>query len=137
VTTGGVLRCKDGVEFKVIAPGGFRILTALDGTARVMGIDLFLTAGANDHAGGRHPFGEAFDVSVHDMSPLVISKVKRHLEQILGDRFTVLYEVPERPNDSTLAPIAYVNAQATGPHFHIQVRKGTEYPPRNSGALFT
>ena len=136
MTASGVLRCKPGVTFEVIAPGGVRILSALDGTARMMGIDLFITAGTNDHAGGRHPFGEAFDVSVKDMSPTMIAKVKRHLEQVLGDRFTVLYEVPAKPNDPQLAAIAYVNAQATGAHFHVQVRKGTEYPPRDSGALF-
>ena len=55
----------------------------------------------------------------------------------VGDGFTVLYEVPVMPQDTDLRSIAYVNADATGPHFHIQVRKASEYPPRANGALFT
>lgn len=133
----GVLRCKPGVEFGVIAPGGFRILGALEATARILEQDITITAGTNDHATGRHPFGEAYDVSVSGMAPSAIKKMHRHLQQLLGDGFTVLYEVPVMPQDTDLRSIAYVNADATGPHFHIQVRKASEYPPRANGALFT
>jgi hypothetical protein len=132
----GALRCKAGVEFAVIAPGGFRILGALEATSRILEQDITITAGTNDHATGRHPFGEAFDVSVQGMTPATIKKMHRHLQQLLGDNFTVLYEVPATPQDTDLRTIAYVNADATAPHFHIQVRKASEYPPRNSGALF-
>jgi len=135
MTIGGVLRVKKGAKFDTIAPGGFRILTALDGTARVLGIDLTITAGTNDHTTGRHPFGEAFDVSVQDMTPTTILKVKRSLEQILGDAFTVLYEVPEAPADTKLAAIAHVNEKASAAHVHIQVRRGTEYPPLTMSGL--
>lgn len=127
-----VLRSKLGTEFAVIAPGGFRILAALDGLSKVLGQDLIITAGTNDHtAPDPHALGEAIDISVRDLAPPQIARAKTYLEQALGtDRFTVLYEVPDQSHlDPAIAMIAYVNPHATAPHIHIQVRKGTTYPP--------
>ena len=47
---------------------------------------------------------------------------------VLADApFDVLYERPDQPTDARLAAIVYLNPKATGPHFHIQRRKGTQY----------
>jgi hypothetical protein len=124
-----VVRCKPEVAFARIAPAGFRILAALDGASKVLGFDMWITAGTDSHTTGRHVTGEAYDISVKDWSVPILLKVKRYLEQVLGDRFTVLYEVPTTPSDPDLAQIAYVNGDATGPHLHVQVKKGSEYPP--------
>lgn len=124
-----VLRCKPGVAFDRIAPGGFRILRALDGATLVIGTDLWITSGTDSHATGRHPHGEAYDVSVKNLSIPVILRLRTYLLQVLGQQFTVLYETPTRPDDPALAAIAYVNGDATGPHLHVQVKKGIEYPP--------
>lgn len=124
-----VLRVKPGCAFAVIAPGGFRILAALDNATKVLSCDLTIAAGTNDHTTGRHPLGEAYDVSVKDLALQTILKLKTYLDQALGARFTVLYEVNAPPTEPELAAIAFVNPAATGKHFHIQVKKGTTYPP--------
>ena len=124
-----VVRHRPGVQFDVIAPAGFRILSALDQAAQRCGVDLMITSGTDSHETGAHPGGEAFDVSVLSLSAQQIADVKASLERTLGPLFTVLYEVREVPSDPTLRPIAYVNAKATGPHFHVQRKKNTTFPP--------
>lgn len=124
-----VLRCKPGCAFDRIAPGGFRILAALDAAAKIVGVDLELTAGTNDHTTGKHVSGEAYDVSVTGMTVPQVLKTKRFLEQALGLRFTVLYEVAIQPADPALVAVAFVNPDASGPHLHVQIAKGTVYPP--------
>lgn len=128
-----VLRAEPDVQMKP-APAGFRILAALDGATKVMGQDLWLTCGCEGHPPtDPHTLGEAFDLSVQGLSPARVVKLRDLLLQTLGMRFTVLYEVPHTPNDVTLAGIAYVNPDATGPHIHIQRAKGTTYPPITEG----
>lgn len=125
-----VVRHRPGVRFDVIAPAGFRILAALDMAAQDCLVDLMITCGTDSHAmPDPHVTGEAFDVSVHTLSAQQIADVKAHLEDTLGPLFTILYEVPKVPSDPTLRSIAYINVKASGPHFHIQRRKGTVFPP--------
>lgn len=131
-----VVRCKPGAKFEVIAPGGFRILAAIDGATSVLGHDLTIAAGTNDHDGiSRHNLGEAYDVSVKDFAIGPLEALIRYLSQRLGPRFTVMYETPTRPTDHELAKIATVNPSATGPHLHIQTKKGEVYPPVETGTL--
>lgn len=93
-------------------------------------MDLMITCGTDSHAlPDPHVTGEAYDLSVQGMSAQQIADVKASLERSLGPFFTVLYEVPQVPSDSTLRSIAYVNVKATGSHFHVQRKKGTTYPP--------
>lgn len=124
-----VLRCRLGVTLDPIGPGGLRIIAALDRAVRILGHDLWITAGTNDHATGRHPRGEALDVSVSGLGGQQIRQLHRFVQQELGGRFTVLYETRVRPTDAALREIAFVNRKATGPHLHVQVKKGTEFPP--------
>jgi len=123
------LRVKPGCAFDRIAPGGFRILAALDAATKVLGQDLTLTAGTNDHTTGRHPLGEAYDLSVQTLTPAQIVRIVAFLRQTLGARFTVFYESPVAPSDTQLAAVSLVNKDASGPHLHLQIKKGTEYPP--------
>lgn len=125
-----VLRTAPGVEFATIAPGGFRILSALDQTTQTLGFDLTITAGTDSHSTGRHVVGEAFDVSIHFLTPQQILRLRTLLIQRLGARFAVLLEAPAAEGiDPALVPFLYVNPHATGFHCHIQVRKDTDYPP--------
>ena len=124
-----VLRHRPGVRFDHIAPAGFRILSALDQATDACQTDLAITSGTDSHTAGAHPGGEAYDVSVLGLSADTIEAVYVFLKQTLGPLFTVLYEVPTSPSDPTLRPIAYINAAATGPHFHIQKGRGTTFPP--------
>lgn len=130
MTSTNVVRHRPSARFDQIRPAGFRILAALDQAAQDCRVDLMITSGTDSHQPpSAHVTGEAYDVSVHMLSAQQISDVKASLEECLGSLFTVLYEVPKVPSDPTLRSIAYVNIKATGPHFHIQRKKGTEYPP--------
>lgn len=117
-------------RFDVIAPAGFRILSAIDQATQRCGVDLTITSGTDSHGFmDPHSAGEAFDVSVKGLTPAQVLGVRTALSTILGPRFTVLYETPATPSDPALAAIASVNPKATGPHLHLQKRKGTTYPP--------
>ena len=125
-----VLRVEPGVKFDCIAPAGARIIAAVDGATKVLGIDLWISSGTDGHGPtSPHTRGEAYDVSIKDMSIPVILKTKQYLELVLGTRFTILYVVPSDPTDPNLLPIAHVNRDAAEPHFHIQAQKGAVYPP--------
>lgn len=125
-----VLRTKSGTQFAKIAPGGFRMLAALDDATLLIQHDLVITAGTNDHTRGRHPLGEAYDVSVAGLFPLQILRLIEYLHERLGPRFTILFEVHTLDGlDPALKPIAFVNDDASGPHLHLQVKKDTTYPP--------
>ena len=125
-----VVRVKPGVRFDIIAPAGFRILAAIDALTQKLGRDVLITCGTDSHTlPDPHCKGEAYDVGVFGWSATEIESALRHMRLALGDPFTVLYEVPVRPSDPTLRPLAYVNPKATGNHFHIQRKMNTEYPP--------
>ena len=112
----GVLRVKPGVTFSVIAPGGFRILSALDQVAARLAIDLVLTSACDGlHSGPDDPHhkGEAYDVRCHDFSADETHVILRTATGILGEAFFGFLEDEGTPNV----------------HFHWQVRKGTVYPP--------
>lgn len=116
-------------EFGQIAPGGFVILAAIQHASQVIAHDLTITAGTNDHAIGKHPVGEAYDLRVRDLTVPQTLRLVDVLKATLGTRFTVLYETPTTPTDPALAAIATINAGASAPHVHAQVRKGTSFPP--------
>lgn len=124
-----VLRA-DGAHFAVIAPAGFRILAVLDTATRILQQDLLITCGTEDHAPeDPHSRGEAYDVRVRGIPPTVLVKLVLLLTQTLGPRFTVLLETPVPLIDPVLSAIQTINVHATGPHLHIQQKKGTVYPP--------
>ena len=125
-----VLREKPGFEWNVRTPGGYRILAALDGLTQRLGMDVTLTAGTNDHVlPDVHAKGLAFDAGVGGWSVGQIVSARDYLQKQLGPLFTVLYECPTEPSDPILQQIAYVNPHATGPHFHVQTKLGTIFPP--------
>jgi hypothetical protein len=111
-----IVTVKDGVLFTKIAPGGFRILEAINVTARHMGIDLCITSACDgEHSGPNDPHhrGEAYDVRSHDLTPDQKDLVLSYLTtQLPTDFFYYFLESPGTDNE----------------HFHIQVKKGTTYP---------
>ena len=124
-----VVRVKDGVQFARIAPGGMRILGALEAAARVVAEDLWITSACD---GGhlptsRHYTGEAYDVRA--LAPGQTVRVVQVLRQTLGPQFTVFYESPTPSADVALRAVGLVNPHATAPHIHIQVATGVTYPP--------
>jgi hypothetical protein len=116
------LRVKEGVLFTVIAPGGFRILAALEDAADQIAHDLTITSACDGtHSGDADPHhhGEAYDVRTKDLPDknLALAKIKDFLaipeSQQQGSRFFAWIENEGQDNE----------------HIHVQVRKGTVYPP--------
>jgi hypothetical protein len=110
----GVVRVKDGVEFTKIAPGGFRILAVLDSLARQTG-DLTITSACDgEHSGPSDPHhrGEAYDVRTHDL-PNPMGVLQLIIAALGLEFFYAFLEDPSTPNE----------------HIHIQVKKGSVYPP--------
>jgi hypothetical protein len=109
----GVVRVKPGVEFTVIAPGGFEILAALVLLAKHFDHDFTITSACDgEHSGPDDPHhrGEAYDIRTHDIVDK--SDVLNALREALGPRFYCFLEDPGTPNE----------------HIHAQVKKGTVYP---------
>lgn len=105
----------DRVRFDVIAPGGFRILGALELAARTLQTELFITSGTDGtHSGPSDPHkrGEAFDVRSHNLLPELRTRVLGFVNQELGDGFYGFLESPNTANE----------------HFHFQVRRFHIYP---------
>ncbi len=111
-----VVRTKAAVLFTLIAPGGFRILSAIDQTAQKLDCDLIITSACDGtHSGPDDPHhrGEAYDIRSHDLSTEQKDRVLAQIMTILGwDHFYGFLEAPGTDNE----------------HFHVQVKKGTVYP---------
>lgn len=128
-----VVRLEPGVSLNGLAPGGIRILARVDDATKIIQQDIVITSGTDRHTRGRHPKGEALDLRTKDYDIPTIVKLLRFLTDTLGPRFTALYEVPVPSSDLMLRRVETVNPAATGPHIHVQVKKGTTYPPDDAG----
>lgn len=104
---------KDGVQFK-ITPGGIRILAAFDYAAQRIAHDITITSGADGaHSGldDPHHKGDAYDCRSHDLPDKNLALV--YIKEFLGEQFYAFLEDAIEENE----------------HIHVQVRKGTIYPP--------
>jgi hypothetical protein len=113
----GVVRVKEGVLFTVIAPAGFRILSAIDQTAASMGRDLTITSACDGmHSGpdDPHKTGEAYDVRTQDLPDDQKTVLLHGIISTLG--WTYFYAFLE-------------DAGTINEHLHCQRKKGTVYPP--------
>lgn len=109
-----VIRVKPGVEFSVIAPGGFRILAAIVAVAERIGHDITITSACDgEHSGpdDPHHLGKAYDIRVSDLPDPAITLQDIQTE-ISVEEFYSFIEDAGTPNQ----------------HIHVQVRKGVEYP---------
>lgn len=111
----GCVYAKPGVLFSLIAPGGFRILSAIDQAAAKLGQDLTITSACDgQHSGPNDPHhrGEAYDVRSHDLAEDQKQRLLAEVNQALGPAFYGFLEAAGTDNE----------------HFHWQVKKGTVYP---------
>jgi hypothetical protein len=123
---------KADVKLDGLAPAGFVIAAACVMAATATGMPIIVTCGREAHGPtDPHTLGEALDLAVNTYTATQTLAMKAALEAalaVLADApFDVLYERPDQPTDARLAAIVYLNPKATGPHFHIQRRKGTQY----------
>lgn len=120
----GVVLFKEGVSLSAtvgpyvgtLAPGGVRILSAVETTARKLGRNLTVTSACDgEHSGPLDPHkkGEALDVRSHDFDeatkPVILNCF---LSLLPADQFYCFLEDPGQD----------------GEHWHLQVRKNTTYP---------
>lgn len=126
-----VVRFAPRVNLNGLRPAGVRILAAIDAAAVTCGLSLTVTSAVDGQRAATDPHitGEAIDLRTIDLSEQDTLRIYWALRVKLGDAFTVLYEVPQSVPSLTLRQIEYVNPKATGPHFHIQRKKGTTFPP--------
>jgi hypothetical protein len=111
-----IVTTKPGVEFAVIAPGGFSILSAIQFACMKCAVDLTITSGSDGiHSGPNDPHhrGEAYDVRTHDLTPQQKTAVLNAIMTMLGwERFYGFLEAPDSEDE----------------HIHVQVKKGSTYP---------
>lgn len=108
----GVLRYKQGVQFTTIAPGGFRILAALDKLAAQQPQNITITSACDGlHSGPTDPHheGRAYDVRTHDQ-PDPHDLLVRVQTELGTDKFFAWIE----------------NAGQENEHLHVQVRHGVD-----------
>lgn len=109
-----VLRCKEGVEFTVIAPAGFEILAVMRTVAQVIEHDITITSACDgEHSGPEDPHhkGEAYDFRTHD----------------LPDKNVFFGEVLVRLDPKIF--YAFIEDPGTvNEHLHAQLRHGLTFP---------
>ncbi len=109
-----MVRIKDGVTF-VFSIGGFPILQAIKTNSRMLGVDLTITSGSDGlHSGpdDPHHHGNAYDVRSHDLDPINKQQFLANMNNLLPNgRYFYFLE----------------DAGTANEHFHIQVKKGTEF----------
>jgi hypothetical protein len=113
----GVVRVKDGVQFTIIRPAGFRILSAIDQEAANLDYDLTITSacdGPHSGPGDPHHTGEAYDIRTHDFpnGPLKKQVLDGIMQKLGWDCFYGFLEAEGTDNE----------------HIHCQRKKGTAYP---------
>lgn len=125
----GVL-VKPGVVFGHPAKAGFRILSAIEQTARRLAVDLTITCATEAHPpDDPHATGEAYDVRTHGLDDDQKRAVLREIMAELSE-----------PSNAFDAPIPMSGGLATGhffgwiehpgadnEHLHVQRRKATVY----------
>jgi hypothetical protein len=128
----GMLRIKPGVTLDRLAIAGARILLAVTEQAAKTDFDWLLTCATSGHPpADPHSRGEGEDFSLTPFpNSAAVNAGVLALRQALGPAYTVLLEFPEAPDDALLARIATVNPKATGPHIHVQIKKGTTTIPQ-------
>jgi hypothetical protein len=118
-----ILLTKDGVRFDRFGSNAAILAAGLIVALRLKR-DLTVTCGTDSHPEtDPHTQGAAVDFRASDLSDGQIVAAVGHFTELLGPKFTVLYESPTKPI-GVLAPIAYVNPKATGAHLHVQFAKG-------------
>ena len=127
----GVLRTKDGVQFAVISPAGFRLLAAFESYATEAPFDLTITSGTDGvHSGpdDPHHLGNAYDLRTHDL-PATVSA-----DALVRDIVTALEGAGETVES---ASEGYITAKFFGfvedagtdnEHAHFQLRIGQSFP---------
>lgn len=127
----GAVLVKHGVSFTVISPAGFRILGAIEATARAMRYDLVITSacdGAHSGPNDPHHRGDAYDLRTKTLAPTAKDDVLRLLLLDLCNHSEDIQPVAT----GFATTLFYAQLEDRGgenEHLHIQLRSGRSYPP--------
>ncbi len=127
----GCVRTKEGVAFTVIAPAGFRILSAIDQTALTLDLDLMITSACDgEHSGPDDPHhsGNAIDIRLHDFS---LQQQQDIVRLIMEDLAITPSDIPTRVGGGWATMCFFGQIEGAGTnnlHAHIQLRKGCTWP---------
>lgn len=124
----GVLRVKPGVRFDRIDPAGFRLLAALDNSARACDHDLTITCGTEAHATtDPHSLGRAYDVRSKNLDPAEKDRLVRTVLETVAEPGEALIDT-----SGGLACRQFFgwleHAGEENEHIHFQQRRFTEFP---------
>ena len=128
------VQVKPGVRFSVIAPAGFRLLSAIEQASRKIGVTLTITSavdGAHSGPDDPHHRGEAYDLRCHDLPEAVKHTV---LATILAacsdDQIGPPHPVPGIQGGLASSKFfGFIEAAGTdNEHIHVQLRQGRSYP---------
>lgn len=119
----------DGAKFDRIAPAGFRILSAIEHTARVVGFSLTITSGTDAHIPpDPHSLGEAYDIRSRTLAPAQKQRVLRELMLRLSEG-ELDAPVETSAGWATKNFFGFLEKPGTTQeHFHVQRRNGRIFP---------
>jgi hypothetical protein len=117
-----------------LRPAGYRILAVLDRLARRLAHDITVTCLTGGHAeDDPHTLGCAVDIRVFDLTAAQVAQLYFWLVEELGPLFYVQLEARTYDEFPQMARAnVHLNPHATGPHCHIQLRQGCQYPPAHA-----
>lgn len=130
----GAVRVKPGVLFTSIAPAGFRLLGAIESTARALRVELTITSACDGvHSGPDDPHhcGEAYDVRTHGFTDPVKDTIVFAIIRACAEPGAGLPEpIPGIARSrATSRFFGFVeNPGAPDEHIHVQLRRGRSYP---------
>lgn len=129
----GRVLVKPGVQFTLIAPAGFRLLSSIDYAARMLALDVTITSacdGAHSGPADPHHRGEAYDIRTHGLAPDQADTLLAVIINACRGRG----EPMPQPADGVARSLAtgtffgFVELPGTdNEHLHVQLRKGARY----------
>lgn len=119
---------KPNVSFDVIAPAGFRLLTAIDTVSRIYNPLTVTSACDGEHSGSDDPHkrGEAYDVRSHDFDDATKRIVLVNVMMALEDGEPVAQDTGGYVTEHFFGWIE--QAGTRDEHMHFQLRRGAALP---------
>jgi hypothetical protein len=127
----GLIHVKDGVSFRIIASAGFRLLEAIQHTARRLNVDLTITCACEAHPPtDPHALGEAYDLRTHGFDDDQKRAILRELMLELRDDTVEGSDMPKPASNGLVTRQFFGWIEHLGQpneHIHVQRRHGIVY----------
>lgn len=111
-----MITLKPGAQLLILRSEMFGVWVGIELLFKKYGSHCMITCGTDGHPDDDpHTHGFAQDFHCHDVPQQNLQPLHQDLQDLLGDRYTVLY------SDKLLGQAVYVDTPNA--HFHIQLRK--------------